>query len=483
MSISTAAPDATPDDAVAATGGPVASRLGQFSWALFEWARNPYVLLITIYVFAPYFSKHLVGDEVAGQALWGDLSGLGGFLVALLAPILGAVADLGGRRKPWIATFALLMAAGTFAFWFSVPNAVMMPMAATCALIVFNGLWFTFTEVFHNAMLPDISSHKRIGALSGLGLALGNLAGLIMLVFMLWAFTLPGAVDWSFVPKEPLFGLGQDAHQVERISGPISAIWLVIFMMPLMLFTPDRQGAGLPVGKAITQGIMRVLKTLRDVLHYRNVATYLAARMFYNDGKTAILTFGGIYAAGTFDWGPLDMLAYGITLSVFAVFGGILGGWLDDHLGSRNAILVSITGTTVGLVASLFMGPQTILGIWNYATPEAVPLLYDGPFFNTVPEAIFVGIIIVLAIFITAAYANSRTMLARIAPPEKMTEFFGLYALSGSATAFMAPIVLGFFTRAFESQRAGMASILIFLIIGLIGMLFVTNERATVKQT
>lgn len=469
------------DDGRAASGGMPASRRGQISWAVFEWARNPYVLLVTIYVFAPYFSNNLVGDPVAGQALWGDLSGLAGFIIAILAPILGAVADLGGRRKPWIAAFAFILALTTFSLWFAVPGDVMLPLAVVCAIVVLNGVLFEFTAVFHNSMLPDICTHKQVGAISGLGLALGNLSGLLLLVFMLWGFTLPGQVDWSFVPSQPLFGLDQATNEHVRISGPISAVWLAVFTLPLLFFTPDRPSNRLPIGTAVRRGVNRVFVTLRSLRHYRNVATFLVARMIYNDGKTAILTFGGIYAAGRFQWGPLDMLAYGAFLSIFAVFGGVFGGWLDDKVGSQKAILISISGTAIGFALSLMMGPQTILGIWNFE-PDAIPMVYDGPFFNTVPEMIYVGIVIILAIFITAAYANSRTMLARIAPAEKMTEFFGLYALSGTATAFMAPLVVGVFTRGFESQVAGMASILLFLVIGFILMLFVRQERAIARD-
>ncbi len=472
--------NAAADEEVSATGGVSASRLGQTSWALFEWARNPYVLLITIYVYAPYFTERLVGDPVAGQALWGEMSGIGGFIIAIMAPILGAIADLGGRRKRWIGALAFILALLTFSLWFAVPEGTMLPLTAVAVIIVTANVLFEFTAVFHNAMLPEICSHRRVGGLSGLGLALGNLAGLLLLLFMLWAFVMPGVVGWSFIPAAPLFGIDQASFEHERIAGPLAAVWLAVFTLPLLLFTPDRT-SGLPLRSAIGQGVGRVLKTLGSLRHYKNVALYLAARMSYNDGKTATLTFGGIYAAGTFGWGPLDMLAYGIFLSVFAVFGGVFGGWLDDTLGSQKAILVSISGTAVGLVLSLLMGPTTVLGIWNFA-PDAVPVVYDGPFFNTVPEFVYVMIVVLVAIFITAAYANSRTMLARIAPAEKMAEFFGLYALSGTATAFIAPIVVGMFTRWFESQAAGMASILIFLGFGLFLMLFVRDERAVARD-
>ena len=477
MTLNAVVDPAADDHFVSATGGKAASRLGQFSWALFEWARNPYVLLITIFIYAPYFSVGLVGYPVKGQAYWGNISALGGVIIAILAPFLGAIADLGGRRKPWIFAFTFILALATYALWFAVPGELMLPLLAVAALIVTANVAFDFTAVFHNAMLPDICPHKRIGGLSGLGLALGNFGGLVILLFMLWAFALPGAVDWGFVPSAPLFGIDQGEHEHVRIAGPIAAVWLVIFATPMFLFTPDRARSGMSMGAAARAGVGRVVKTVRDLRHYKNVALYLVSRMFYNDGKTAILTFGGIYAAGTFGWGALDMLAYGIFLSVFAVFGGVFGGWLDDTFGSRNAILISIGGTSIGLILTLLMGPTTILGIWHFA-PDAIPVLYDGPFFNTVPEAIYVTLVIIIAIFITAAYANSRTMLARIAPATKMTEFFGLYALSGTATAFMAPFVVGIFTSGFHSQAAGMASILIFMVIGLVGMLFVTNERA-----
>jgi len=469
-----------PEEFVSASGGRAASRLGQVSWALFEWARNPYVLLVTIYVFAPYFSERLMGDKVAGQALWGQLSSISGVFIMILAPFLGAIADLGGRRKPWIAAFAFVLALCSYGLWFAVPGETMMPLFATGAFIVIAGVAFEFTAVFHNAMLPDICQHKRVGAISGLGLALGNLAGLIIMIGMIYAFMLPGTVDWSFIPKAPLFGIDPATFEHERISGPISAIWLLVFALPLFLFTPDRAPSGVGLLTLMGKGVGRVIKTVGDLRHYKNVAIYLIARMFYNDGKTAILVFGGIYAAGTFGWGPLDMLAYGIILSVFAVFGGVFGGWLDDNLGSQKAILVSIGGTAIGLILMLFVGPTTIFGIWTY-TSDSIPMLYDGPFFNTVPEVVFVTLVIIIAIFITAAYANSRTMLARIAPTAKMTEFFGLYALSGTATAFMAPFVNSVATTWFNSQAAGMASILIFLGIGLVMMLFVKDERAVAR--
>ena len=199
--------------------------------------------------------------------------------------------------------------------------------------------------------------------------------------------------------------------------------------------------------------------------------------MFYNDGKTAVLIFGGVYAAGVFKWDVLTLTVYGIVLSVFAVAGGIFGGWLDDRFGSKRAIIVSIGGTCVGLVLAISMTPTEMFFFIPH-DPATAPPVWNLPFFATLPELMYLIVVLIVAICITAAYANSRTMLARIAPVSKMSEFFGIYALSGTATAFLGPLLVGVATHVFQSQRIGFASILLLLGLGLAGMFFVKEDRA-----
>jgi UMF1 family MFS transporter len=462
-------------ETLAVTGAPAASGLGQWSWAVFEWARNPYVILITIYLFAPYFTTHVVGDPVRGQVVWGAINGYGGIATALLAPILGAIADSGGRRKPWIFFFVCVMAPTSFLLWFALPNEAGLSIAWIAFMLIANSAAFEYSAVFHNAMLPSIAPHARVGFLSGLGLALGNASSLLILVFMLWGFSLPGKVDWSFVPDRALFGLDTAAFQQDRITGPIAALWLAVFALPLFLFTPDRARGRLGAVEAVRAGFRQLWHTLQELRRYRNVATYLLARMIYNDGKTAVLVFGGVYAAGIFGWDSLTMTMFGIVLSVFAVFGGFVGGWLDDTFGSKRAILISIGGTSLGLILAVSITPDELF----FAVPwdRAAPKVWSLPFFASAPELAYVGVVTLVAVFITAAYANSRTMLARIAPPEMMTEFFGIYSLSGTSVAWIGSFTVRWFTGAFASQRVGFASILIFLVLGLVGMLFVREER------
>ena len=450
---------------------------GQVSWALFEWARNPYYILIVIYIFGPYFSSQVVADPVRGQEIWGYINGFAGLVTACLAPFLGAIADKVGRRKPWIGAFIALMVPAILLLWIAVPGQEGLGILTLAVALAVAGTGFAFTEVFHNAMLPSVVPYQRLGTVSGWGLALGNGGALLILAAMLYAFALPasGLLDWGWLPDEVMFGLDTEMHEHDRIAAPITAVWLVLFALPLFFFTPDQAGSGATARQAIRAGIADVGRTLRRVWHYRNIAAYLLARMLFNDGKVAIMTFYMIYATGIFGWGGAERLLVGIFLTVFAIAAGFIGGWLDDIVGSKKAIVFTIAGNFVALLAAVSITPTTIFFIEFEGLAEPV---WDFAFFRTLPEIAYLVVSVLFALFITSAYANSRTMLARIAPEAEMTKFFGLYALSGQVTTFVAPIMVAFFTGFFESQRVGFGSVLILLGAGVAVMLFVKEERA-----
>ena len=267
-----------------------AGTVGQLSWALFEWARNPYYILIVIYIFGPYFSNEVIGDPVRGQEIWGYINGVAGAATACLAPFLGAIADKVGRRKPWIGAFMVMMIPAILLLWLAVPGEEGLGIITVAVALTVAGTGFAFTEVFHNAMLPSIVPYRRLGTVSGWGLALGNGGAVIILVAMLYAFALPasGLLDWAWLPEEVLFGLDTSTFEQDRIAAPISAVWLVAFSLPLFLFTPDRNVTGASARAAVRQGLADVRRTILRVRSYRNVALYLLARMLFNDGKVAI---------------------------------------------------------------------------------------------------------------------------------------------------------------------------------------------------
>ncbi|MFU8817529.1 MAG: MFS transporter [Pseudomonadales bacterium] len=455
-------------------GTPAAGPLGYHSWALFEWARNPYVILITIYIFAPYFTTSVVEDPVRGQSLLGYANSLAGALIAIMAPLLGAVADKKGRRKPWIAGFILLMIPAVWMLWFAKPGGAGLGIYPTLALIMLIAVVFEFSAVFHNAMLPSVAPASKIGMVSGLALAYGNFAGLSLMIFVLYAFSLPGEVPWAFIPDRPLFGLDPATAEPDRIVAPMVAVWMLLFTLPLLAFTPDGRDPGHGIRSAVTQGLTEVWRTVRQLRHYANVARYLLARMLFNDGMVGILIFGGVYAAGTFGWGTTTLLLFGIITSFSAAVGAVLGGWLDDRLGSKLTVLIAVGGTALLLAVAVTIQPDSIL----FIPYEGEGTLWELPYFNTLPEFLYFANTQLFAMCITVAFASARTMMARLAPPTMITQFFGLYALSGTATAFLAPLLVGIFTSSFASQQVGYASLVILLAAGFVLMLFVREEQA-----
>ena len=464
---------------LSATGEVPADRRGQISWALFEFARSPYISLVYVFVFPPYFANVVIGDPVRGQEAWSLANTIVGICVALLAPLLGAISDRTGPRKPWLATVALIMSASCMALWFAMPGAQGgLPVSAILLLVVILATCFQFTEVFHNAMLASIARADRIGGLSGFGISTGNLGTLTAMLVMLFGVALPasGVTIGGLLPDAPLFGLDPTTHEHSRIAGPVAGVWFLIFIVPLLLWTPDRPATGVSARQAIREGLAQLWLTIKRVRRVSNVALYLLARMLYTDAKVAILAYSGIYAAGVFGWELTELLLFALVLAPFSISGGFIGGWLDNTLGSKRAIQISVGLSCLGMVGAVSTTPDQILFL-PYDGSAAEPL-WSIPYFRTLPEVIYLGFVMTLAITITAAFCTSRTMMARIAPVSMMSQFFGLYALSGTATAFLGHALVAAFTSAFHSQRAGFASLIILLLAGLALMFKVRQERA-----
>ncbi|GAM96605.1 hypothetical protein U91I_00224 [alpha proteobacterium U9-1i] len=452
---------------------------GAWSWAFFEWGRNPFVLLCTIYVLGPFIATVVIGDPIRGQEIISGWHKMAGIIVALTAPFLGAAADRMGRRKPLLLAILAIMAPAILLQYFARPDGEGLPLWLLGAVLVTSNVCFAWSEVLHNSMLPNATKPALVSRLSGLGLALGNAASVLLLIFVLFAFALPGQVDWPFLPQAPLFGLNAAEHEPSRIVAPIAAIWLVAFAVPLFLYTPDLVTTGQSLGAAIAGSVGNVMRTLRKLRDYQNIALFLLARMFYADGKIAILIFGGVYAAGVLGWDLIELLAFGVILSVCAVFGGFAGGWLDERFGPKRAVLVEIGVTLVCLITMVSMSAEHIF-FFVAVDPNATA--WNGPIFRTAPELGYLAAAMLIAVSITAAFASSRTMMARLAPRGMEGELFGLYALSNAATAWLAPLLVEYFTRTYQSQQAGFAAIALLLLAGL-ALLFKVTPPETISAT
>lgn len=458
--------------AVPAQGEPLApltsglSR-GSLAWILQQGARDPYVILITIYIFSPYFSRVLVGDPVKGQALVANISTIYGLLTALTAPLLGAMIEQYGPRKPMLGLVTAVMVPALVALWWAMPTGG-LPLVVTSALLIVLGVVFNWGDVLSNSLLSRAAGPApgRAALISGLGYAVANGLSVALLVFMLWGMVLPGQVDWPGVPHAPLFGLDPAQNEPSRASGPLAAMVLLAGAIPFFLWTPDAVRTGRSWMASLRAGVVMLRETFGNLKGHRDIATYLGARMLYCDGMTALLIFGGLFAAGLMKWGALEMLAYGISLSLFAVLGGLIAPWLDRTLGPRRAVQLEIAGALAMLICTLGMGRERILFFWAY-DPAAHAPIWNGPLFRTAPELIYLAFGLLIAVFVTAQYASSRTLLIRLCPPDKTAAFFGLYALSGTATAWLGSLLVALATAIFHSQVAGFLPIAALLLLGL----------------
>ena len=438
---------------------------------MFQGVRDPYVILVVIYVFAPYFATVVVGDPVRGQATIAMATKYAGWAVMLIAPLAGATVDRTGRRKPALAAVTALMIPLIAALWFVRPDGSGLGIAGGIAIIAAITVLFALSEVFHNALLLPAVGMRAAGQASGLALASANFISVFMLSFVLWAFALPGKTPWGFIPAHPLFGLDTSLHEQDRIVAPIVAVAMVLGSIPLFRMVPDIAATGMRLGAAMRAGAGDLRDLIRGARGHANALYYILTRMVFTDGLTGVLVFSGVYASGRLGWGALELLAYGILLSVFAVVGGLLAGRLEAAIGPRPALMLELGTVIAAQLAGLGIGRDELFyQPWDAASHAP---LWAGPMFRTVPEVALIGVGFISAISIASAYATSRTLLTRVAPPDRIGIFFGLFSLAGTATMWLGPLLVEIATRASGSQQLGLLPIVGLLTTGLVMLAFV----------
>ncbi len=410
-------------------GGPAAAgRWAVAAWCLYDWANSAFPAVVVTFVFAAYFAQGVAVTPELGTAQWGWALSISGLALALLAPVVGAIADQSGPRKPWIAILTAVCVVASACLWWVEPDPAFVILALL--LVGLGNLAFEFAIVFYNAMLPEIAGMTRIGRVSGWAWGLGYAGGLACLSICLVVLV---------TPEQPPFGLDKAAAEQVRIIGPFVAVWITVFALPFFLLTPDLPATGTAPGQAVRQGLAQLRRTLIELPRQGQIGRFLLARMIYTDGLNTLFAFGGIYAAGSFGMSVEEILIFGIILNVTAGLGATAFAWIDDWLGAKPSIVISLVALTLIGTAILLVESTT----WFYILGAA------------------------LGIFFGPAQAASRSLMARLAPPEVRNELFGLYALSGKATAFVGPALVGWVTLWSGSQRWGMATILVFFVVGL----------------
>lgn len=441
---------------------------GVWGWMLFDWAAQPFFTVITTFIFGPYFISRMVldangnPDPVAGQAAWGYAIAFGGVIMAILAPVLGSIADQTGPRKPWIAGFGLLQIAGCIALWWGAPGASVFWILAAYTLAAVAA---EFSSVFNDSMLPRIVSNAKIGEVSNTAWGLGYLGGMIVLIVVLLLLAGSPSSGLTLIGMEPLFGLDPAQGEDARVTGPLSAVWYIVFILPMFLFTPD-PGTRRALGPAIRDGLAELGETLKELRNRAGLIRFFVARMIYQDGVGALLALGGGFAAGMFGWSVTELGLYGILLNVTAIGGSIAGGKLDTARGSKWVVVLSIVILLIATLGIISTGPgYTLFGMLYFGLDDT------GGLFGTGAEKAYIVFGLLIGLVFGPVQASSRAYMARSVAEHETGRYFGIYALSGRATSFLAPFLVATVTTASGSARAGMAVILVFFAVGLLILL------------
>ncbi len=412
---------------------------------MYDFANQPFTTLVVTFIYGTFFTKVIAENEIVGTMLWSRGITITAIIVALLSPIMGAIADRGGYRKLYLIFWTWVSIIGALILWFPVEGQVVFALTA----FIIGNVGFEMGGVFCNAFLPEITTKKNIGRVSGYGWSFGYVGGLVALAIALLLFVNPDI---------PIFNLDKTAHEHIRATNIMVAIWFAIFSIPTFLYVNQEKRPKQKIKPMIIESIIQVRNTFRNVRQYKEMTKFLIARLIYNDGLITVFAFGGIYAAGTFGFSFQDILIFGIVLNVAAGLGAFMMGFLDDMIGGKSTIQISNVGLIIACIIAVSAPDRDL---FNITLPIIGSTLITG-------KSMFWLSGILIGIFSGPNQSASRSLMARFVPKDRENEFFGFFAFSGKATAFMGPFLLGVLTQIFESQRYGIAVVILFLIVGFI---------------
>ncbi|MCH2166381.1 MAG: MFS transporter [Oceanicola sp.] len=432
-----------------------------WGWFFFDWASQPYNTLLLTFIFGPYITE-VLGDGTKAQATWGYGVAAAGLLIAVSAPFLGAIADRSGGRMGFIWLFSIFYVVGAAGLWIASPDS--LNLFWVMAFFALGLIGMEMATIFTNAMLPDLGTRDEIGKISGSGWAFGYCGGVLSLVVMLTLFAESATTGKTLIGLDPIFGLDAEAREGTRAVGPLTALWYVVFMIPFFLWVREKKRPdALPIGQAVAGAWPALKVSLKRLPSNQSLFAYLGSSMFYRDALNGMYVFGGIYAAGVLGWETVDVGIFGILAAVTGALFAWLGGKADTRYGPKPVITISVAALALISLGVIYISPTSVFGM-SVAEGSALPSI---AFY-----AMGAGIGAAGGVLQSA----SRTMLVRQADPTRITESFGLYALAGKATSFVAPLTIGLTTDITGSQQAGIAPVVVLLLIGLVLLWWVDPE-------
>ena len=435
-------------------------------WMMFDWATQPFYTLGLTFIFGPYFAS-VASDtfintgmdetsaDASAQTIWSWGQAIAGLFVAVIGIIAGAYADSTGRRMPWLWAASIVFIFCAWMLWYMVPDG----STIWSSLIIFS-IAFIAAElalVFTNAVLPSLGGQNDVGKISGNGAALGYTGGILSLFIMLFFFFDDGGK--TFIGLEPGFGLlDPEKREGTRAVGPLISIWFIIFMVPYFLWVQENKNPNREGG--FGQSMKELKASLLGMLKRPSLFSFMGAQMFYRDALNGLYAFGGVYAVLVLDWGLTQLGIFGILGGVSAALVTWISGKYDRKLGPKPVIYFHVWVLIVVSLCIIGMSRTSFYGM----------ILPDG---SSLPDIIFYVCGAAIGGSGGGVYAASRSMMVRHTNPNRPTEAFGLFALAGKATAFLAPLLIGVFTYLLNDARLGFSPVIGLFILGLILMRWV----------
>ncbi len=416
------------------------------AWYYYDFGNSAYAAIILLAVFSIYFKNDVVGGA-EGTRLWGIAVGIAAIIVAVVSPILGAIADVSRSKKLFLGIFTAISIAFTGLLFFVGPGDVLMAMI----FFILAEIGYRGAQVFYDALLVDVSTPETVGNISGKGWAIGMLGGIATLIIVLVPMQLIGD---AFKPNYAFL---------------ITALVFLVSAIPTFLYVKEKHEVTeqLPFGKLIKDAFKKLADTFKEIRHYKDFLRYMFAFLIYNDGIMMLMDFAAIIGGTLFGLGTIELLIFVIIIHITGAIGALVFGRIADRASSKRAILYSLLILIVSMIALFFIGDNR------------VAFFIVGGF---------------AGFSLSGAQAVSRTMVSQLAPPDKMTEFYGFLSVAGRTSTFVGPLV--FSTLAFRmsnfyldkgwdpilaengGQYWGIGSIILFLVVGMIILLTVREVTA-----
>jgi UMF1 family MFS transporter len=433
-----------------------------WAWMAFDWASQPFYTVGLTFVFGPYFAvvaaEYFMSSGVESgaakaqaQSLWSSGQTVSGLIIAFTAPFLGAFADNSGRKIPWIAFFSVMFVVAISMIWMLTPEGAALYLVLILFFIAFIAAESALN--FVNAILPSLGNKDEVGRISGSGAAFGYWGGVVSLAIMLLVFVEQDNGRTIFVGLEPPFGLNPNEKEGTRFVGPFIAIWFAVFMIPFFMWVRDDPTTG---GKSTNLRAVAgdLWGTMKSVAQRKSLLNFLVGSMFYRDALNALYAFGGVYAALVLDWGITAIGVFGVVAAIAAAITTWIAGLADARFGPKPVIRVAVW--------LLILVSITIVG-----TSREQIFWITLPIASTLPDTVFYVCGAIIGGAGGAVYTASRSMMVRHTHPDRPAEAFGLFALSGKATAFLAPAGITLFTWWTGNTQLGFLPVIILFLMGL----------------